>query len=555
MSRQDIDFKIGADLKQFRSGMQSIDHSLKQLSGGFSALGGVIGASFAVDAIRQFASEAVDLAMTTQGVRAAFEGLNDPKALDNLREATSGTVSDLKLMQLAVDAKNFHIPMDVLAKGLKFAQRRAIDTGKSIDYLVDSFVTGLGRESVKILDNLGISAIELNEKTQELGSMTAAVGAIMDKSFEEGGERIVTTTMKVQQQRAEIDNLKADIGEKLLPAYNAVLSVASEIVSVFADPLPSGFEVEGKTEEQLRNQLAVVEKRITLNERDIKNYPKNLTYQKNVTRLEDLRTATLTALNAKLEEKKELEMIESGERARLDAEEEKRRKAKALAEAIAAYNLKLEEAIPNLKKANFEIQKMFAPGALDSDLLAKQLGFDDVDLELEEIPEVIEQVEEFENTVFKSFEQINAERQQLQQGFAMMGEVLRASFDAAFAPLEEGETRIGNFTDVFVNELKRMVAQLLATAAAAAVLAAIMSVAFGGAGVAGGKIFGDGFKGGFGALFGNTFQGMGGFGFNGSLGGANGQDSLITRIVGEDLLVMLERAGRTRGRTTGIIGG
>ena len=555
MSRQDIDFKIGADLKQFRSGMQSIDHSLKQLSGGFSALGGVIGASFAVDAIRQFASEAVDLAMTTQGVRAAFEGLNDPKALDNLREATSGTVSDLKLMQLAVDAKNFHIPMDVLAKGLKFAQRRAIDTGKSIDYLVDSFVTGLGRESVKILDNLGISAIELNEKTQELGSMTEAVGAIMDKSFEEGGERIVTTTMKVQQQRAEIDNLKADIGEKLLPAYNAVLSVASEIVSVFADPLPSGFEVEGKTEEQLRNQLAVVEKRITLNERDLKNYPKNLTYQKNVTRLEDLRTATLTALNAKLEEKKELEMIESGERARLDAEEEKRRKAKALAEAIAAYNLKLKEAIPNLKKANFEIQKMFAPGALDSDLLAKQLGFDDVDLELEEIPEVTEQVEEFENTVFKSFEQINAERQRLQQGFAMMGEVLRASFDAAFAPLEEGETRIGNFTDVFVNELKRMVAQLLATAAAAAVLAAIMSVAFGGAGVAGGKIFGDGFKGGFGALFGNTFQGMGGFGFNGSLGGANGQDSLITRIVGEDLLVMLERAGRTRGRTTGIVGG
>ena len=210
---------------------------------------------------------------------------------------------------------------------------------------------------------------------------------------------------------------------------------------------------------------------------------------------------------------------------------------------------------PNLKKANFEIQKMFAPGALDSDLLAKQLGFDDVNLELEEIPEVTEQVEEFENTVFKSFEQINAERQRLQQGFAMMGEVLRASFDAAFAPLEEGETRIGNFTDVFVNELKRMVAQLLATAAAAAVLAAIMSVAFGGAGVAGGKIFGDGFKGGFGALFGNTFQGMGGFGFNGSLGGANGQDSLITRIVGEDLLVMLERAGRTRGRTTGIVGG
>ena len=39
--------------------------------------------------------------------------------------------------------------MDVLAKGLEFAQRRAQDTGESVDYMVDSFVTGLGRrESV-----------------------------------------------------------------------------------------------------------------------------------------------------------------------------------------------------------------------------------------------------------------------------------------------------------------------------------------------------------------------------------------------------------------------
>ena len=40
MSRTDIDFKIGADLKQFRGAMGNIDHSLKKLSGGFGALGG-----------------------------------------------------------------------------------------------------------------------------------------------------------------------------------------------------------------------------------------------------------------------------------------------------------------------------------------------------------------------------------------------------------------------------------------------------------------------------------------------------------------------------------
>ena len=146
MSRTDIDIKIGADLKQFRSGMQNIDHSLKKLSGGFGALGATIGASFAVDMIRDFAMESINLASQMEGVEAAFNRLNQPGLLDKLRKATGGTVDDLKLMQTAVRAENFRIPMDTLAKGLEFAQRRAQATGESVDYMVDSFVTGLGRE-------------------------------------------------------------------------------------------------------------------------------------------------------------------------------------------------------------------------------------------------------------------------------------------------------------------------------------------------------------------------------------------------------------------------
>lgn len=224
MSKQDIDFKIGADLKQFRSAMGNIDHSLKRLSGGFGALGGVIGASFAVDAIRQFVTESVELANQAEGVKVAFDRLNDPQLLSKLKTATAGTVDELKLMQTAVKAKNFRIPMDVLAKGLEFAQRRASETGESVDYMVDSFVTGLGRESVKILDNLGISTIELNKKNKELGSMAAAVGAIMDEEFLKAGDRVQTNSMLIDQQRAEITNLKLAVGEQLQPVYAAFLN-------------------------------------------------------------------------------------------------------------------------------------------------------------------------------------------------------------------------------------------------------------------------------------------------------------------------------------------
>ena len=223
MSRTDIDFKIGADLKQFRGAMGNIDHSLKKLSGGFGALGGVIGASFAIDIIQQFAAESIELASKMEGVEAAFNRLNNPNLLDNLRKATAGTVDDLTLMQTAVKAENFRIPMDVLAKGLDFAQRRAQATGESVDYMVESFVTGLGRQSIKILDNLGISAAELRERMAEGATMAEAVGAIMDEEFKKVGERVTTTSMKVDQQRASITNLKTEVGDKLLPVYSAFL--------------------------------------------------------------------------------------------------------------------------------------------------------------------------------------------------------------------------------------------------------------------------------------------------------------------------------------------
>jgi F0F1-type ATP synthase epsilon subunit len=557
MSKQDIDFKIGADLKQFRSAMGNIDHSLKRLSGGFGALGGVIGASFAVDAIRQFASESIDLAVQAEGVKAAFDRLNDPQLLKNLREATLNTVDDLKLMQTAVQAKNFQIPMDTLAKGLEFAQRRAQDTGQSVDYMVDSFVTGLGRKSVMILDNLGISAAELRDKMASGATMAEAVGQIMDEAFAEAGDRVVTASMKIDQQRAAITNLKTEIGEGLMPVYEGFLSLANKALkATIAAPDP--FAVDEKDEEALRRQLANLDARIKKNDENLKRAPKHSTYLKNVTRLEEYRTATMAALNAKLEEKKELEMIESGERARLDAEAEKERKAKALAEAIEAYNLKLQDVIPNIKKARYETDQLFKPDGFDSEKLAKQLNFDEINMELEEIAETAEE----SSFVFdESFRKNLGVLKEFADEVMIIGGVLKRSFEAAFVPideLEDGETRLMRFREVFVDQMTQMAAALLATAAAALVLAVILAAVFGGSSAAGAKLFGKAGMG-FGDLFKGVFTGMGGMGgmsFNGSGigGGQGGGVQVFGRLSGADILVSSERAGRDRTRLSGITG-
>ena len=540
MSRTDIDFKIGADLKQFRGAMGNIDHSLRKLSGGFGALGGVIGASFAIDIIQQFAAESIELASKMEGVEAAFNRLNDPNLLDNLRKATAGTVDDLKLMQTAVKAENFRIPMDTLAKGLEFAQRRAQATGESVDYMVDSFVTGLGRESVKILDNLGISTIELQAKTKELGSMAAAVGAIMDEEFEKVGARVTTTSMKVDQQRASITNLKTEVGEKLLPVYSA-----------FLDKTISGLDTVN----------------FILDDQE-KGYKRLFTAVQsyfNVTKFGlDLVTNPLKAVLSLFgETKEEVEAISvefnkglpsiTAWADKFDAMQTQADEgAKKQREAVESYNNKLKELLPTLRQVGYEIDQAFNPGEDTTGKLAHQLGFAEVDTELEELEET---VEDFGDTFDHSFRNTIDKFREFRDEFLMVGDILRMSFEAAFAPLEEGETRLGNFREVFVQQLKMMAAQLLATAAAALILATILTIAFGGTNMAGQAMFGKAGMG-FGDLFGGLLQGGGGFGFNGSgiSGNTSGGIEIFGKLLGSDILLSGERAGRNRNRLSGIGG-
>ncbi len=565
MSRTDIDFKIGADLKQFRGAMGNIDHSLRKLSGGFGALGGVIGASFAVDIIQQFAAESIDLASKMEGVEAAFNRLNDPNLLNNLRAATAGTVDDLKLMQTAVKADNFRIPMDVLAKGLEFAQRRAQATGESVDYMVDSFVTGLGRESVKILDNLGISSIELQEKTKELGSMAAAVGQIMDEEFEKVGARVTTTSMKIDQQRASITNLKSEIGEKLLPVYSAFLTQTNKglgKLNFILDDQQKGYK-----------RLFVAAKSYF----DITKFGLDLVTNPLKALLGLFGETEEEVEKVSVEFNKGLPSITAWADKFGQMQEQADEGAKKQREAVEAYNNKLKELLPTLQRVGYEIDQAFNPGEDTSGKLAHNLGFAEVDTELEELEKTTEEfgstsrktydemVEDFFNfeqateeaadTFDHSFRNMVDNFRIFRDEFMMVGEVLRMSFEAAFAPLEEGETRLGNFREAFVNQLKMMAAQLLATAAAAAILATILTIAFGGTNMAGQAMFGKAGMG-FGDLFGGLLQGGGGFGFNGGgmTGNTSGGIEIFGKLLGSDILLSGERAGRNRNRLSGIGG-
>jgi len=216
MGLKSLIVRIKGDSKSLDKSLDKSKKSVNKFGKTIKRIGGLIAGAFAVRAIVNFGKEVVQLAAKAKGVETAFNKLNKPDLLKNLRAATRGTVDDLTLMQKAVQAKNFKIPLDQLATYFQFATNRAIETGESVDYLVDSIITGIGRKSVMIMDNLGISAVELQEETKRLGDFGAAAGAIIAREMGNAGDVADTTATKIARITTKWENLKKRVGEALI---------------------------------------------------------------------------------------------------------------------------------------------------------------------------------------------------------------------------------------------------------------------------------------------------------------------------------------------------
>lgn len=182
-------------------------------------LAGLLGeqASKLKDFALESARAGVEMAEQADGVTKAFNAMDNPNLLDNLRKATKGTVNDVQLMTAAVQANDFRIPLEDLGKYLEFAQLKAQQTGQSVDYMTNSIVTGLGRKSPLILDNLGISAAEISEKTKQTGDFMKAVAEIVDTQLAAAGETYISAADRAAQKTVELQNAQKALGDEILP--------------------------------------------------------------------------------------------------------------------------------------------------------------------------------------------------------------------------------------------------------------------------------------------------------------------------------------------------
>lgn len=218
--------KGGGIFSQLKSGLvQGLG-----LGAGFGVAGLVAGG---VSQVTQFLEESGRIAAEAEGVKRAFDALNQPDLLSNLRKATRGTVSDLELMKQTIAFSNFGLPVEKLSIALDFARRRARDTGQSVDYLVQSIVTGVGRQSPLILDNLGISAKRVSDEFKRTGNFADAAFKIISEESAKAGKDLDTFAEKQAQLNAKFENQQAVVGE----AYN---TVKGYVTSFLADLVSEG---------------------------------------------------------------------------------------------------------------------------------------------------------------------------------------------------------------------------------------------------------------------------------------------------------------------------
>lgn len=213
-------FETPKAIKATQSASQSLAGTLGQLYNAAKL-------AFTAGIIREVVTttlEMAKLAGNVEGVERAFKRAfpNEINLMNRLREATHGTVTDFELMQRTLQATNLGVAVEQLPILFEFAAARAQQTGESVDYLVDSIVRGIGRKSILVLDNLGLSATRLKEQfngaslaSQSVADVTRGVAEIAKVELEKMGGYAETSATKVDQITVSWKELKIELSKKI----------------------------------------------------------------------------------------------------------------------------------------------------------------------------------------------------------------------------------------------------------------------------------------------------------------------------------------------------
>jgi len=256
MALKSILIKLGIiDGKKTERGLANVDKSIKNIAKSALKAGA---AFFATRGMIRGMSSSVQLAANFEGVERGFNNLArsagfSAQAFENFRSATDGTMGSIELMTQANNAMLLGITdsEDQMVEMFDIAQRLAQALGKDAAFGVESLITGLGRQSKLMLDNLGIMidvekankdhAKTLNKVASSLTDQEkkqAFVNATMKsarKLVSNLGEEQLTSLDKMKQFTTSIDDMKIALGGAVTEAMTPFVESVNDKLQELGD--------------------------------------------------------------------------------------------------------------------------------------------------------------------------------------------------------------------------------------------------------------------------------------------------------------------------------
>ena len=201
-------------------------------------------------------------------------------ALSKLSLATNGTVSDFELLQQANNAMILGVSKnsDEMAEMFDIAQRLGKALGVDTTRSIESLVTGIGRQSRLMLDNIGIIvrsdeayesyAKQLGKSKDELTDFEKKQ-AFFNATMESARKKVAAIGEETdegdafQKLSASTDNFSTALGEALAPALesaaeglSSMIDGAVDLLEAF-DLIDTALEkaIQGFTDEKVANQV------------------------------------------------------------------------------------------------------------------------------------------------------------------------------------------------------------------------------------------------------------------------------------------------------------
>lgn len=212
--------------------------------GAVGAAGAIAGLTVGVTKLA-LESAKIDQTRQTFDQLARSIGSDAVEALNKLREATRGMVSDADLMQAGNKfmAMGLASTADEAAKLAEIATQLGTAMGEDATTSMENFALMLANQSIPRLDSFGISSGKVRERIEELMESTegmtreqAFMQAVMEQAevtMKKVGEQGDTTAAQMARMHASTANLKDMIGQAFLPILTLVLGALNNLATKY----------------------------------------------------------------------------------------------------------------------------------------------------------------------------------------------------------------------------------------------------------------------------------------------------------------------------------